>query len=141
MSTAMAKRPPRLATAATSDDSDVVAVLVPTGWMKDIRDKLDRILRRTEDGGGGGGPLPPKAAPAAGEYTTRKQAAEIMGYSKSTVSRLITKKLLRASGPKLDRIRRSEIDRFMAAAAEREVVATDEAVRIEAEVRRIVDDE
>jgi excisionase family DNA binding protein len=134
MGTAMAKPP-------LTDADEMVAVLVPARWMNDIRDKLDRILRRTEAGGAGGGPLPPKAAPTSGDYTTRKEAAQIMGYSKSTVSRLIAKKLLRACGPKLDRIKRSEIDRFMAAAAERQVVATDEAARIEAEVRRIVDDE
>ncbi len=85
--------------------------------------------------------MPPRPAEPEGDYVRRKRAAQIMGYSKSTVGRLIKKGLLRASGPKLDRVARAEIDRFMAAAARREETAIDEDAALEAEARRIVGDD
>jgi hypothetical protein len=85
--------------------------------------------------------LPARPAEPESAYVNRRKAATIMSYSPSTVGRLIAKGLLRASGTKRDRIARAEIDRFMAAAARREQVTIDEDAALEAEARRIVDDE
>lgn len=135
----MPKRPPpRLATvpATGAHDSDVVAVLVPAGWMNDIRDKLDRILRRGE---GGGGPLPPKAVSATGEYMTCKEVAAFIKYDPKTVRRLVKAGKLKAYGPRLDRFKPADVERMMATPIPAN--ATDEDREIaEAQARLHADD-
>jgi excisionase family DNA binding protein len=57
------------------------------------------------------------AVPIEQSYVTRKQAAKITGYSDRTISRAIADGSLKASGLHGDRIKRSELDRWMAESA------------------------
>ncbi len=134
----MAKRTQglRLASAPSALPEDqMVAVMLPAGWMRAIDDKLERILRGTA-------PLPPRPAPPAEEYVDRKQAAEITGYSPRTIYRLIHDGILVATGLRGNRIKRSDLDKMMAAVAkERGSAPVNEAEEISAEVDKLLNDE
>ena len=102
-----------------------------------LRSLLAEILSRL------GERRPPQQAASGGtvtlnEFLTRKQAAEIMGYSLRTIARLMDSDQLRACGPRRDRISRFEIDRFMAAAPPRKDLGEDD---LDAEADRLLDDD
>lgn len=89
-------------------------LVVPEGWMRSVDTRLERIEKLLEMR-----PVASAPAPAAAMYVTRRQAAEISGYSLRTIGRLIQAGRLVASGPNLDRIKRFELDRMMDETAKR----------------------
>lgn len=113
----MTKRHPRLAPVPSeADGNQMVAVLVPAGWMQDIRDKLDRLLLRTGDG-----PLPPKPAPPPGDDLSKawldfKGVADYAGVNVKTVRRWVRagKLTVYATPGGRPRFKRDDVDRMMA---------------------------
>lgn len=82
---------------------------------------------------------PPRAAAIEATYVTRKQASEITGYCRRTIDRLVADGKLPGYGPRLDRIKLSELHRMMADTRKREPVTHGDAeAEIKAEVARLL---
>lgn len=58
---------------------------------------------------------PPTSGQSHDEYLTRREAARIAKLSPRTIARYIEAGKLRPSGPRRDRVTRSELDRFLQA--------------------------
>lgn len=89
--------------------------------------------------------MPARPADLDAVYVTRKEAAEITGYGERTISRAIAEGTLQACGLRGDRIKRSELDRWMAACTRGRTRSTpapaNEDDEISAEVDRLLNDD
>lgn len=86
--------------------------------------------------------IAPRQADVQATYVTRRHAAEVTGYSRRTIDRLIADGKLRAYGPHLDRLKLSELHQMMAETARREVPKGEDAeAQVSAEAERILNDD
>lgn len=129
------------------NDPDVVRLILDCAGAF-IRDQVDRALEeKLPRYLGAAERRPPKASapdapPADENYVSRARAAEIMDCSERTITRYIDAGVLKACGPRRNRLTRFEIDRFMEQASERK--AKGEGNRdesdVDAELDRILGD-
>jgi excisionase family DNA binding protein len=134
------------------DLDEALAALVRRGFRREIEDamvtvlteRLPELVEKLRLPARPANSLPDGSEPAAVGTMSRQEAATYAGCHKRTIERAIKTRQLRATGLRLDRIRRFELDRWMDEMARRRQageVAPEGEIDIDATVDKMFDED